>query len=237
MGGAGLIVAAGGDGTFNEVMNGLAGSDVPMAIMPLGTTNVLAKELKIPEDAEGAAERIINGRERRLYAGSLSFPGGPRRKFFLMAGVGFDAEAVYNVNKKLKSLSGKAGYLAGGLRVLLDWTPKAKKALIDGRPFEFSSLIVCNGARYGGYPKAAPDASLENPDLYAVVMRGGRRRDVLRYTLGILTGRHMGLSGVAYLKCGRVEVLDEAHIQADGDYIGKTPVTIETAGETVLFVC
>ena len=207
-----------------------------MAILPLGTTNVLAKELKIPEDVNRAVARIINGRARRLYVGNLTFPYGDSKKFFLMAGVGFDAEAVYNVNRKLKSMGGKAGYLAGGLRVLLDWAPGPKRALIDRRPFEFSSLIVCKGARYGGYPKAAPDASLENPGLYAVVMRGGKRRDVLRYTFGILTGRHTAFSDVAYLKCGRVEVLDAAHIQADGDYIGKTPVAIETARETLLFV-
>ena len=235
--GAALIVAAGGDGTFNEVMNGLAGSSVPMAIIPAGTTNVLAKELEIPEDVKGAVERIIAGRARRLYVGNMAFPDGVSRKFFLMAGAGFDAEAVYNVDRKLKSLSGKAGYLAGGLKVLRDWDPTPKRAIIDGLQFEFSSLIVCKGARYGGYPKAAPDASLENPDLYAVVMHGGKRRDVLRYTLGILTGRHTAFRDVTYLKCGRVDVLDTAHIQADGDYIGKSPVTIETSRETVLFVC
>ncbi len=234
--GAGLVVAAGGDGTFNEVMNGLAGGDVPMAIIPAGTTNVLAKEMKIPEDVKGAVGRIIAGRPRRLYVGGMAFPNGVTRKFFLMAGVGFDAEAVYNVSRKLKSFTGKAGYLAGGLRVLLDWDPAPKKAFIDGRPFEFSSLIVCKGARYGGYPRAAPDASLENPDLYAVVMRGRKRQDVLRYAFGIVTGRHTAFRDVAYLRCGRVDVRDVAHIQADGDYIGKSPVTIETSRETLMFV-
>lgn len=235
-GGAGLVVAAGGDGTFNEVMNGLAGGGVPMAIIPLGTTNVLAKELKIPEDVEGAVQRIITGRPRPLYVANLIFPAGLSRKFFLMAGIGFDAEAVYNVNRRLKSFTGKAGYLAGGLKVLLDWNPGLKRAVIDGHKFEFKNLIVCKGARYGGYPKAAPDASLETPDLYAVLMRGGRRIDVLRYAFGIITGRHTAFRDVTYLRCRRVNVLDEERIQADGDYIGKSPVTIETSREKILFV-
>ncbi len=217
-------------------MNGLAGGDVPMAIIPVGTTNVLAKELKIPEDVEGAVQRIIAGRPRRLYVADMVFPDGRSRKFFLMAGIGFDAEAVYNVSRKLKRLSGKAGYLAGGLKVLRHWHPVPKRAVIDGQKFEFSSLIVCKGARYGGYPKAAPDASPENPDLYAVLMRGGKRIDVLRYALGIITGRHTAFRDVAYLKCGRVDIPDTARIQADGDYIGESPVSIETSREKIMFV-
>lgn len=216
-------------------MNGLAGSPVPMAIIPIGTTNVLAKELDIPENIPGAVSRIINGSPRQLYVGEMIFPGFSR-KFFIMAGVGFDAEAVYNVNIKLKRLSGKTGYFAGGIKVLRNWRPKPKRAVVDGREFEFSSLIVCKGARYGGYAKMAPDASLGNPDLYAVLMHGGKRRDVLKYTLGVITGRHTGFKDVSCLRCAKVEVPDEARVQADGDYIGKSPVSIKTADERIMFI-
>lgn len=236
LGGAGLVVAAGGDGTFNEVMNGLAGGDVPMAILPIGTTNVLAKELHIPEDVEGAIRRITAGRPRQLYVGKMTFPDGAARKFFLMAGIGFDAEAVYSVNRTLKSLSGKAGYFVSGMKVLARWRPEPKRAAIDGREFRFTSLLVCKGARYGGYPKAAPDASLEAPGLRAVLMQGGKRRDIFRYAFGIITGRHTAYKDVLYLRCDKVDVSDDARVQADGDYIGKSPVTIETAKERVWFV-
>ncbi len=255
-GGAYLVVAAGGDGTFNEVMNGLtsgnevmngltAGNEVmngpaargpAMALLPLGTTNVLAKELKVPEDARGAVQRILEGRVREIYLGSMSFPDGRRRRFFLMAGMGFDAEAVYQVNRRLKKLYGKAGYLTSGLKLLKSWAPEPKSVLIDGRQYFFSSLIVCNGARYGGYPKMAPDANVEDGWLYAVVMSGRKRLAVLKYALGVVTGRHTSFKDVAYLKCRSVQVQDTARIQADGDYIGESPVLIETAKEKLKLV-
>ena len=254
-GGASLVVAAGGDGTFNEVMNGLTagnevmndhtagneagvpgGCRVPMALLPCGTTNVLAKELGVPEDAGGAVKKILEGRVREIYLGNMAFPGGSSRRFFLMAGMGFDAEAVYQVNRRLKKLYGKAGYLTSGLKLLKDWAPEPKNALIDGRRYFFSSLVVCKGARYGGYPKMAPDASVEDAWLYAVVMSGRKRLDVLRYAMGVVTGRHTSFRDVSCLKCRSVQVQDTVRIQADGDYIGESPVLIETAKEKLKMV-
>ena len=234
--GASLVVAAGGDGTFNEVMNGLAGGAVPMALLPLGTTNVLAKELKVPEDPRGAVRKILEGRAREIYLGNMSFLDGCQRKFFLMAGMGFDAEAVYRVNRKLKKLYGKAGYLTSGLKLLKVWAPQTKHSLIDGRQYPFSSLVVCKGARYGGYPKMAPDAGMEDGSFYAVVMSGSKRLDVLRYAFGVITGRHLAYKDVAYVRCLRVQVQDTARIQADGDYIGESPVLIEIAREKLKMI-
>ncbi len=243
--GASLVVAAGGDGTFNEVINGLLGNEVmngpaggavPMAVLPSGTTNVLAKELKIPKDARGAVKRILEGHIREVHVGSMAFPDGCRRKFFLMAGIGFDAEAVYHVSGKIKKKYGKAGYLAGGLYKLKHWSPEPKRALIDGKQYLFSSLVICKGARYGGYPKMAPDASIMDAALYAVVMSGRKRTDVFRYAFGIITGLHTRYKDVAYIKCRDVQVLDAARIQADGDYIGNSPVLIETAKEKLKMI-
>ncbi len=234
--GASLVVAAGGDGTFNEVMNGLAGGAVPMAVLPSGTTNVLAKELKIPGNARGAVKRILEGHIREVHVGSMAFPDGCRRKFFLMAGIGFDAEAVYHVSGKIKKKYGKAGYLAGGLKILKHWSPEPKIVLIDGNQYLFFSLVICKGARYGGYPKMAPGASIMDDELYAVVMSGRKRTDVFRYAFGIITGLHTRYKDVAYIKCRDVQVLDAARIQADGDYIGNSPVLIETAKEKLKMI-
>lgn len=234
--GATLLVASGGDGTFNEVMNAVAGTGVPMCLLPMGTTNVLAKELGIPENVPGAVQRILNGRAHELFTGRLTFGSGQVRKFFLMAGIGFDADAVYRVNKKMKKYSGKAAYISSGLRNLLKWKPEPVTVLVDGRQYSASSLIVCNGAKYGGEIKAAPEAGLHEPFLYALVMTGFKRRDVMRYALGIILGRQMKTKGLVYLKCNLVEVLADRHLQADGDYIGHTPVIIDIAPETVKLI-
>jgi diacylglycerol kinase (ATP) len=237
--GASLVIAAGGDGTYNECMNTLAGTEVPMGILPMGTTNVLAKELGIPENLKGAIVKILNSSPRQVYPGRLRF--GPEdnpdksatRRFFLMAGVGFDADAVYNVNKKMKVYSGKAAYLWSGVKRLINWRPEPIPVIVDGKEFRASSLIVCKGAKYGGHLKAAPHACVTDPWLYALLMTGFGRGHVLKYTGGLLTGTHMKFKDVHYLKCNSIRVEGQSHVQADGDYIGKAPLTIDVSPETV----
>ena len=239
--GSNLIIAAGGDGTYNEVANGLAGSGAAMAIIPTGTTNVLAKELHIPENVEGAVRLIIDrmkdGGARPVYLGQMRFESGLERKFLLMAGVGFDGEAVYRVSKTAKGSPGKIGYIMGGVKLLCGWKPERLSLKIDGaQEVSASSVIVCKGARYGGYMKAAPDADISSPYLYAVAVQGVRKTDVLKFAMGFLAGAHTGMNGVLYKKCSRIEVDGTPHVQADGDYIGEGPLTIETAKEKLLLV-
>lgn len=240
--GASLVIAAGGDGTFNEVMNGLISAsrgDTPMAILPTGTTNVLAKELGIPEDIKGATGRVLSGGPREVFLGRVTFAdGGQRRLFFQMAGVGFDAEAVLHVNKALKRYWGKGAYILSGLALALRWRPVPIAVRVDGALYTASSLIVCNGAKYGGHMKAAPGASLFAPRLYAVLMRGLKKRDVPRYALGVLTGRHTGFGDVSVVECRKeVEVMGRAHLQTDGDYAGTSPAIIDIAPERLKIIC
>ncbi len=231
------VIAAGGDGTFNEVANVLTGTSVPMAILPLGTTNVLAKELRIPEN-ESALD-LLEGKPLTVRPAliTLKTPSmSLRRYFLLMAGIGFDGEAVYGVNKRLKRFSGKLAYILSGAKVFL--RPEGsilniKLEVPDGEvyPVEGFSAVICKGACYGGYFRMAPDASLREPDLYAVIFTGGDRSSILRYVLGVLTGRHVRFKDVIYRKVKGVIVETERHIQIDGDYLGKGPVEISSGTE------
>jgi YegS/Rv2252/BmrU family lipid kinase len=223
--GASLVIAGGGDGTFNEVANGLAGTDTPMALLPMGTTNVLAKELNLPEDVRGAVETALSGRIHHVSLGKISY-NSSSRLFFLMAGIGFDAGAVYGVHKKFKKYSGKGAYILSGLKSLLSWNPEKLSVEIDGEAYEGYSVIVCKGSKYGGHFRAAPDARLTEPALYAVLMKGKRRTDFVRYALGVLTRRHVRMKDVLYKKCMNVKVSGDARMQVDGDYLGKTPAEI-----------
>jgi len=238
--GASLIIAGGGDGTYNECMNALAGTQIPMGILPMGTTNVLAKELGIPENVQGAVKRLLDSKPREVYPGRLRFESGPafqdeisERRFFLMAGVGFDADAVYRVNKKLKLYSGKTAYIWSGIKHLMDWQPDPIAVNVDGRDFSASSLIVCKGARYGGHIKAAPHAKITEPWLHALIMHGRKKIHPVKYAAGMLTGTLVKFRDVDYVKCKSVRVGGIRHVQADGDYIGKSPVTIDISPETV----
>ncbi|MEJ2324639.1 MAG: diacylglycerol kinase family lipid kinase [Nitrospirota bacterium] len=231
-----MVVAAGGDGTYSEVANGLANTEVPMSLLPLGTSNVLAKEFEIPEDVRGAVERMLSGTTRTVSLAKVRWEG-KERLFCLMAGIGFDGETVYATRgSALMGVSRKAAHVVKGLEVLARWEAPELAVTADGRRYEGSSVIVCNAAKYAGNMKVCPDASMLEPGLYMFLMRGRRRVDFARYALGVLRGANTGFRDVVYEKVGDVRVEGEAHMQADGDYLGMTPATITAGGAKLRLV-
>lgn len=237
--GVSLIIAAGGDGTFNEVANGLAYTDTKMAILPMGTTNVLAKELDIPENVEGAVKQILNGNIHAVSLGKIIavHQGIPvTRFFFLMAGLGFDGAAIYNLNEKLKKYSGKTAYIIGGLKTLMNYSPELLTLKIDGKDYKGYSAIIGNASKYGGHLKATPDANLLEPGLYVCIMHGRKRLDVLKYAAGIITGTHLKFKDITYLRADTIEVKGKSPVQIDGDYIGYSPAIITVASEALKLI-
>lgn len=234
-----LIIAAGGDGTFNEVINGIAGSEIPMAILPLGTTNVLAKEIGIPENVEGAMEIAVTGTTKTISLGKIAITRPSSlvsRYFVLMAGIGFDGEAVFGINETFKKISGKGAYIHSGIKTLLRFNPDELIFDIDGKTYSGYSAIISKTAKYGGDFKITPDARLTDPTLYICLFKGKKRLDVLRYVFGIATGSHLRFKDVEYLKAKRIKIDGNAHIQIDGDYFGMTPAKIEVATNTLRLI-
>jgi diacylglycerol kinase (ATP) len=248
-----LIIAAGGDGTFNEVINGIAGSEIPMAILPFGVTNVLAKELGIPENVEGAMELAVNCTPKRVSLGKIvrsyeanennpPFPPllkvgeGGFRYFCLMAGIGFDGEAVFGINKTLKRIAGKGAYIYSGIKTLFRFNPAELTFNIDGKTYSGYSAIIGKVAKYGGNFKVTPDARLAEPALYICLLKGKKRLDILRYVFGIITGRHLRFNDVEYIKARSIEISGNAHIQLDGDYFGMAPAKVEVVPDTLRLV-
>jgi diacylglycerol kinase (ATP) len=234
-----LIIAAGGDGTFNEVINGIAGSEIPMAILPLGTTNVLAKEIGIPENVEGAMEIAVTGTTKTISLGKIAITRTSSlvsRYFVLMAGIGFDGEAVFGINETFKKISGKGAYIYSGIKVLPGFNPRELTFDIDGKTYSGYSAIISKTAKYGGDFKITPDARLTDPTLYICLFKGKKRLDVLRYVFGIATGSHLRFKDIEYLKANRIQIDGNAHIQIDGDYFGMTPAKIEVAPNTLRLI-
>lgn len=232
-----MVIAAGGDGTYNEVANGLANTDVPMSLLPLGTSNVLAKEFDIPEDVRGAVERMLAGTTRTVSLAKVEWEG-KERFFCLMVGIGFDGETVYATRDSVlmgvsMGIARKAAHVVKGLGVLARWKAPELVVTADGRRYEGSSVIVCNAAKYAGHMKVCPDASMLEPGLYMFLMRGKKRTDIARYAVGILRGANTGFRDIVYEKVSDVRVEGEARMQADGDYLGRIPATI-TAGRATL---
>jgi YegS/Rv2252/BmrU family lipid kinase len=234
-----LIIAAGGDGTFNEIVNGIAGSEIPMAILPLGTTNVLAKELGLPETVDYALEVALNGTPKTVSLGKIyvtRYSSLVTRYFLLMAGIGFDGEAVFRINETLKKVSGKGAYIFSGFKTLSVFNPDRLILDVDGKTYTGYSVIISKVAKYGGNFKITPDARLTDPFFYVCLFKGKGRLDILRYVTGVVAGKHLGFRDVEYVKAKNIDVEGDAHIQIDGDYFGRSPARIEVVPDTVRLV-
>jgi YegS/Rv2252/BmrU family lipid kinase len=231
-----LVVAAGGDGTINEVLNGLA-DHTPLGLLPLGTANVLARELKIPvNDLAGACELLRTGKPR---ATDLGWCNG--RKFSLMAGIGFDAEAVKEVPPDIKDLIGAPAYVLSGLRALVQ-IPKAIRYRLTMPDGKFVSrgmmLVVANAASYAGPLQIAPLASIDDGLLDVCLFRERNRLAFLGQLFNVALRRQLKDPNFVYLNTAAVTVhcKPPAAVQLDGDYFGRTPVEIRTLPGAVRIV-
>jgi YegS/Rv2252/BmrU family lipid kinase len=216
-----MILVAGGDGTFNEVANGAAFSGIPLAFLPSGTTNVLARELSLPDDMYEATLRAIHGRPDYISLGRIN-----GRYFVLMAGVGFDGEAVYGASEGVKKVSGKGAYILSGLRAFVGYQPERLNITIDEDDYEGYGLIVCNARYYAGNFMVCPDADIRSEYLSIFIMHVGKRIDLLTYIWEIIRGRTPQLRSVTCRKGKSVAVSEGAHIQIDGDYLCMSPIKI-----------
>jgi YegS/Rv2252/BmrU family lipid kinase len=222
-GGIDVIAIAGGDGTVNDVVNAMTADHPPLAVIPLGTANVMAIELRMPKSPRRIAEVIARGRPTPLYLGRAN-----GRRFVLMAGVGLDARIVANVDSRLKRRLGKGAYVWQALVELYRDKAPRLRLTIDGTAHEAASAIVANSHYYGGPMVCAPDAWLDRPGFQVCLFGRGRRRDVLRYGAALLLGRLADLSDVKLVAATTVTIEAPAGepVQVDGDNAGSVPMTI-----------
>src|SRR3990167_2403390 len=178
-----VIAVAGGDGTINEVVNGLAqrGAAGPaLGIVPLGTANVLAHELGLGFSAAALAQTLTAGREILMQPGEAS-GAGRTRQFSLMAGAGFDAKVVAGVSAPLKRRFGRAAYVWRSLVEARRYRPVRYAVEIDGVRHEAASVIVTHGRLYAGPYLVAPDAALGKPLLHVCLFERWGRSQTLRF--------------------------------------------------------
>lgn len=250
-----VVVAAGGDGTINEVANGLAnakGAVPPLAIIPLGTANVLAEEIGLRGNPRAVARAIAGGQRMHVHLGDVVKydPSGEAsglgsaaraeggRYFLMMAGVGFDAHVVANVDLALKRRTGKIAYVVETLVQGLRYGFPRCRVTIDGQGHDAYSVVVCNGRHYGGPFVAAPKASLAEPAFEVCLLEKGGYRHVIRYGVALVMGRLSSLPDVQILTGKHLKIEGEAGlpVQGDGDIIATLPVEIGVAERTLELV-
>lgn len=221
-----IFVIFGGDGTFNTVLNGITNNSATLAILPLGTANVLCYELGITSLAE-AVRRVIFGTSRPFSVGNLK-NGHSERKFMLMAGIGVDGFVVNGVSNTSKRLLGKGAYFIAILRHLFSWNKEELKVTIDNTEYSCHSLIVCNASHYAGNAILSSNSSLFSPYLDLIGIRTVQRLGYVRLLLQLLCFPKLPDSSLIWKTRGKVlNVEGNKAIQVDGDSAGDSPATLE----------
>jgi len=224
------VVAAGGDGTINEVVNGLAGRTLPLGVIPLGTSNVLAHEIGVGSDIGRAVDTILSGRRQPVAA---ALAGG--QYCCLMVSAGYDARAITRVRPAVKRLIGEAAYYVAGLEEVIAGPRRMLSVEIDGEAFEAASAIVMNGRLYGGKFTCAPDADMREASFQVVLLTRTGRWNLVRYGMALVTNRLNRLADVRTVPATSVRILAPAGepCQSDGDLIGRAPLDIRVEANVV----
>ena len=215
------IVAAGGDGTINGVVNGVAGSTARMGILPLGTVNVLAKEVGIPEGNLAAAWEIIVKGETL----ALDLPLANDQYFIQLAGVGLDAEVVRRTSHESKKNFGPLSYILTLVQLAAARPPKVVLETEGWPPREGCFALIGNGRLYGGPFPIFKRASLYDGLLDVVLFKNQSHWDVIRYFQAIAFGTHSELPDVEYFQTStlRVSGNGEVPVELDGELAGSLP--------------
>jgi YegS/Rv2252/BmrU family lipid kinase len=223
--GARIVVAAGGDGTVNDVANGLAGSSTALGILPVGTMNVFASELGLPNDLEEAWEIIDAG-----YTRTIDLALANDQYFVQLAGIGFDAQVVEATSWDWKKNFGPLSYLVAAAQIAAQKPPRIVIETAAAR-HEGSFVLIGNGRYYGAPIKVFTEAKLDDGMLDVLILKNLSYLDIARYLTGIFTGTHTDFKDIEYFQTDSVRVHSEQQVpvEVDGELFGKLPVTFRIA--------
>ena len=230
------IIAAGGDGTINEVVSGVVGSDIPVGIIPMGTANVLALEFRLPRRADAIADVIAGGTTRHLHIGRIN-----GRRFLLMVGAGFDGQVVHAIGSAMKRRWGKYAFALQGLRAVIANPARLLTVEADGTSYPAAWAVVTNISRYGGPYTLMPGADPGATELTAILFRKAGRlsmcSNLVRIGIGI-ADRTKSVT-VVRSKSFRLSSPEDTPVplQVDGDAVGTLPVQIDATDQFVLVLC
>ncbi len=223
-----IVVAAGGDGTVNEVINGLKGSGLALGLIPCGTANALAKELGLDAAPRRVAEVVARAPLRPVRLGVMN-----GRRFVMMAGAGFDAEVIASVRAALKSTIGPLAYVFETLRQGITYPFTEFSVEIEGRRHRAVEAVISNARFYGGAFVMAPEADLEADMLVVTLFRKGGYLRLMGYGAALLAGRIAARPDVEVFKARRIviEGPPSVPLHLDGDSFGHLPAVIEVDPE------
>ena len=219
-----LIVAVGGDGTINEVINGIAGHEhrPKLGIIPAGTTNDFAKALNIPRDTKKALKIITNNHSKKLDIGKVN-----DQYFMNIAGGGELTEVSYEVPSKLKTMIGQLAYYMKGIEMLPFIKPTKTKIEYDGTVIdeEIMLFLVANTNSVGGFEKLAPNAKFDDGYFDLFILRKTNLAEFIRIASLALRGAHLDDKNIIHAQAKHIIVTPEDNMQLniDGEFGGMLP--------------
>ena len=239
--GSSVVFACGGDGTVNEVVNGLVGSPAALGILRAGTGNVFGKEVHVHPRLERALEVLEDGQEYRFDLGfaegeSVSGAEAGRRYFIGMAGIGFDGAVVHNVPRLPKRILGTTSYVLWGAAEAMRFRRRPAQVVLDGAKFEADLywMLLANTRSYGGVADVATQAVANDGVLDVYLFSGQGVGWVVRIGASIALKRHQAASGVSFTKARSAAIESPGlQVQADGEYFGETPMAFGIAQEAL----
>ncbi|MEK3731925.1 MULTISPECIES: diacylglycerol kinase [Paenibacillus] len=222
-----LVIAAGGDGTLNEVINGMAGKDnlPPLGIFPVGTTNDFARALGISKNWEEYCDLVIRNQTRAIDVGKAN-----DRYFINIAGGGTLTELTYEVPSRLKTMIGQLAYYLKGIEKMVSLAPQELMIQANGHmPIhdEFMLFLIANSNSVGGFEKLAPGASIDDGLFDVIALRKCNLAEFVRVATLALRGEHVHDKKVVHFRTDYMEVVSPGQVQLnlDGEFGGVLPGT------------
>jgi YegS/Rv2252/BmrU family lipid kinase len=247
--GCDTILACGGDGTANEILQGLIGTDVAIGVLPQGTANALAADLGIPANPKRALEVLLKARRVRIPVGLMTYKSltgeSASRYFTVAAGVGADGKFFSTLDSRLKRRYGYLLYLIEAFRLWATHNFPLFETKIDPQPdvagpLYFSQLLTVRITDFGGVVhRLVPGAALLNPGLSLIATRTRDRFRYLRFIFAVFFGRHTFEDTFELFNAKSVEctALDgskqKIYVEADGELLGTLPVKIEVCPDAL----
>lgn len=228
-----VIAVAGGDGTMNDAVNGVTPTSPALGLIPIGTANVLARELGLGTGPEAIVDCLTRGRFLAVRPGVAN-----GRRFLMMASAGFDAQVVDGLNQDLKRCIGKAAYMVEATRRIVRYACPPLALRIDGRPVTAATIVACRGRHYGGGFVLAPGADLSTPRFQVALFRRPGRLATVGYSLALPLGLLTRLNLIDHVAADRIDIAGPSGdpVQGDGDVIARLPVTLTIANDPVFLI-
>jgi diacylglycerol kinase (ATP) len=232
-----LLAVCGGDGTVNEVASRVPDPPFPVAVLPAGTANVLASQLRIPLEPVRALEAAQHGQVQRIDLGSAR--GRTAHRFLLMAGAGFDAYVAWRVRPRLKKLTGKFAFFVAAVQTLSDYSFPEFEVQAGEEVLKATSCVVANSSGYGGGLLLTPGADMTDGLLDVLVLQGRDRGMYARFLFSAWRRAPRDLPGVVRRRASDVSIRGARGpwVHADGELIGTLPLEFSVTPRSFPVIC